>query len=58
MECLDHVIFLSEEHLRLYVAAYVQHYNFERPHQVIDNALVGPWTVGTGKIVCDESLHG
>ena len=57
-ECLDHVVFLSEEHLRQYVSSYVQHYNSERPHQGIDNAPVGQWTVGTGEIVCDESLHG
>ena len=57
-ECLNHVVFLSEEHLRQYVTSYVYHYNTERPHQGIHNGPIGPWTVGTGEIVCDESLHG
>ena len=57
-ECLNHVVFLSEEHLRQYVTSYVRHYNTERPHQRINNVPIGPWTVGTGEIVCDESLHG
>jgi len=64
MRCEVHVphlrcsVFLSEEHLRHYVEAYIRHYNTQRPHQGIGNVPVGPWTVGTGEIVCDESLHG
>jgi transposase InsO family protein len=57
-ECLDHVVFLSEAHLRHYVEAYIRHHNTERPHQGIGNVPIGPWTVGTGKIVCDTSLNG
>lgn len=57
-ECLNHVVFLPEEHLRQYVTAYIHHYNTERPHQGINNVPIGPWTVGNGEIVCDESLHG
>jgi putative transposase len=57
-ECLDHVVFLSEAHLRHCVEAYIRHHNTERLHQGIGNVPVGPWTVGTGEIVCDESLNG
>jgi transposase InsO family protein len=32
-ECLDHVLILSEEHLRTVLAEYVRHYNGHRPHQ-------------------------
>lgn len=27
-------------------------------HQGIGNMPIGPWQVGTGEIICDESLHG
>ena len=57
-ECLNHVVFLSEEHLRQYVTSYVSNYNTERPHQGINNVPIGPWMVGTDEIVCAESLHG
>jgi putative transposase len=32
-ECLDHVLILSEQHLREVLAEYVRHYNGHRPHQ-------------------------
>ena len=57
-ECLDHVVFFSEDHLRKFVVGYLAHYNEQRPHQGIGNVPIGPWTVSTGEIVCDESLHG
>ncbi len=57
-ECLDHIVFLSEEHLREYVVGYLAHYNEQRPHQGLDNVPIGPWQVGSGEIVCDESMHG
>lgn len=34
-ECLDHFIFLSEDHLRRTVTAYITYYNEGRPHQGI-----------------------
>jgi len=58
VECLDHVVFVSEAHLRHYVEAYIRHHNAERPHQGIGNVPVGPWKAETGEIVCDESLNG
>jgi putative transposase len=57
-ECLDHIVFLSEEHLREYVVGYLVHYNGSRPHQGIGNRPISPQQIGTGAIVCDESLHG
>ena len=56
-ECLDHII-LTEDHLRDTVIASLRHYHEQRPHQGIGNVNIGPWTVGSGEIVCDESLHG
>jgi putative transposase len=35
-ECLDHVIILSERHLRRLVREYVDYFNHARPHQGID----------------------
>ena len=35
-ECLNHFIFLSEDHLRSTVSAYVAYYNEGRPHQGIE----------------------
>jgi hypothetical protein len=35
-ECLNHFIFLSEDHVRRTVAAYIAYYNGGRPHQGID----------------------
>jgi len=57
-ECLDHVVFLSEEHLRHYVKSYILHFNTVRPHQGIGNVPISEWSIGTGEIVCDDSLHG
>ena len=33
LECLDHMLILSERHLRKMLAEYVRHYNGHRPHQ-------------------------
>jgi putative transposase len=57
-ECLDHIVFLSEGHLREYVVGYLTHYNSQRPHQGIGNVPIGPWQIGSGEIVCAESMHG
>ncbi len=39
-ECLNRVIPLGERHLRQTIAAYVEHYHYERNHQGLDNALI------------------
>jgi len=58
-ECLDHIVFLSEQHLRHSLTTYLEHYNTERPHQGIGNVVIGPWSQQSqGDIVCDEHLGG
>ncbi len=32
-ECLDHLLLVSEAHLRQVLTVYIQHYNEARPHQ-------------------------
>jgi putative transposase len=39
-ECLDRVIVLGENHLRLIVREYVEHYHLERNHLGLDNQLL------------------
>ena len=34
-ECLNHVIVLDEQHLRLVLAEFVRYYNQERPHRTL-----------------------
>ncbi len=34
-ECLDHVIFLNDQHLRSVLTEFVQYYNQERPHRTL-----------------------
>lgn len=41
-ECLDHIIPLSEAHLRRVVREFLEHYHHERNHQGLDNALLEP----------------
>ncbi len=58
-ECLNHIIFFGENHLRETIKEYIEHYNTERPHQGIGNRPIGQWTVTTeGHMVCDERLGG
>ncbi len=39
-ECLDHIIILTERHLRRLVREYVDYFNHTRPHQGIDRIPV------------------
>ena len=58
-DCLDHIIFFSDDQLWRVLTEYIDHYNTERPHQGIGNVTIGPWDVrGDGAIVCDERLGG
>lgn len=41
-ECLDHLVIFGEAHLRRVLREYIAHYNHERPHQGIGNALIRP----------------
>ena len=62
-ECLDHLIILSEDHLRRAVIEYVRYHNECRPHQGLGQAI--PVDVGTtrvspviGKVVATPILGG
>jgi len=48
-ECLDHVIILSEEHLRRILKEYFRYYHNSRPHQGLDQNSPIPRTVKSGK---------
>src|SRR5262249_3092705 len=48
-ECLDHVIVLSEEHLRRILKRYFLYYHNSRPHQSLDQNSPIPRTVEIGK---------
>jgi transposase InsO family protein len=50
-ECLDHVIILSERHLRWLVREYVDYFNHARPHQGIDR-IPDPPAAG-----CNDTLQ-
>ena len=59
-ECLDRVIPLGEQHLRLLVREYVVHYNLERNHQGLDNLVLAPQqdNSAVGPILRRERLGG
>jgi putative transposase len=48
-ECLDHVIVISEEHLRRILMRYFSYYHNFRPHQSLDQNSPIPRTVESGK---------
>jgi transposase InsO family protein len=41
-ECLDHLLVLSEAHLRHILAAYVAYFNHDRPHQGLRQRIPDP----------------
>ena len=58
-ECLDRMILFGEEHLRRVLDEYLEHYNHERNHQGIGNALIdAPPPAGDGLVQCNERLGG
>jgi transposase InsO family protein len=50
-ECLDHILILSERHLRKTIKAYVGYYNLARPHQGIGQRIPdrGEFELPTGQ---------
>jgi putative transposase len=47
-ECLDHLLIVSEAHLRRVLAAYVTHYNEARPHQGLRQQTPVPLALRAG----------
>ena len=50
-ECLDHIVPLSERHLRIVVSEYVDHYHTERNHQGLDNVLITPMPANANEAI-------
>ena len=48
-ECLDHLLIVSEAHLRHVLTAYIAHYNEARPHQGLDQQTPVPREQGIGQ---------
>jgi len=58
-ECLDKMIFLGEDHLRITIGQYLIHYHQERNHQGLDNQLIDPEELTpTGQIRRRKRLGG
>ena len=60
-ECLERMIFFSEQSLRRAVAEFIHHYHGERNHQGLGNALLeAEECVGSpyGKVRCRKRLGG
>jgi len=59
-ECLNHLVFFGERHLRHVVKELMAHYHHERNHQGLDKALIAPGevTASTGKVVRRDRLGG
>ena len=47
-ECLDHVIILSESHLKAVLAQWVAHFNRGRPHQGLKQRVPVPSDASSG----------
>ena len=58
-ECLWKMIFFGEASLRRAIAAYMEHYQAERPHQGLGNVKIEPSSESTvGEVRCTERLGG
>jgi putative transposase len=63
-ECLDHIVVVSEAHLRRVLQEYVRYFNRSRPHQGIDQCVpeaqvsVRPPGGDPGKVVAFPILGG
>ena len=63
-ECLDHLLIMSEAHLRRVLSEYVEYFNHARPHQGISQRLpeaadgAGQAVRTTGTIVAFPVLGG
>lgn len=59
-ECLDHMLIVSERHLRRKVKEYVPYFNHARPHQGLDQQIPVPKVThkSTGPVGCRTVLGG
>ena len=58
-ECVDHIIVLSERHLRHVLLSYMQYYNELRTHLSLEKDAPAPRSVQrTGRILCRPILGG
>jgi putative transposase len=57
-ECLDHLIFLNEHHLRRVLITYTRYYNERRPHQGLAQSSPCGFDEGAGNIDCRQVLGG
>lgn len=60
-ECLDHILILSEKHLRRVVQEYVCYFNEDRPHQGLHQRIPfasTSWPMGEGEIVARPVMDG
>ncbi len=59
-ECVDHIIPVSERHLRAVLVEYVEYYNATRPHRTLDlETPDGPRQVQRhGRVVAHPVLGG
>ena len=60
-ECLDHVIILSEAHLRRLLSAYLRYYHEARPHLALERNAPVPRAVeprSRGKVIAISHLGG
>src|SRR5262245_41190407 len=49
-ECLDHILLVSEAHLRRVLHEYAQYFNHSRPHQAIDQRVPEPGENGNNAV--------
>ena len=58
-ECLDHLLILSQRHLRSVLTEYTRYYNTARPHQGLDQQIPIPILPSReGSIHCRDVLAG
>jgi putative transposase len=59
-ECLNRLVFLSEEHLRTTISVFIGHYRQRRNHQGMENRLIEPleFLPKVGRIRCQKQLGG
>jgi len=60
-ECLNRIIPIGEKHLWRAVDTYVEHYNYDRPHQGMGNLVLDPFfhpAEPDFRVICDEQLGG